>query len=121
MAQLAVFDTAFFAQLPEVATTYALPRDLCARHGLRRYDFHGLAHQALWRRWCDLDQRNPAQARAISVQLGAGCSIAAIRNGRPMDTSMGFSPLEGLVMATRCGDVDPGLLTFLQRSEVPSD
>ena len=117
VAQLAVFDTAFFAGLPEVATTYALPRDLCARHGLRRYGFHGLAHQAMWRRWCTLGNQDAEQARVISVQLGAGCSIAAIRHGRPVDTSMGFSPLEGLVMATRCGDVDPGLLTFLQRAE----
>ena len=117
VAQLAVFDMAFFAELPEVATTYALPRDLCARHGLRRYGFHGLAHQAMWRRWCTLGNQDAEQARVISIQLGAGCSIAAIQHGQPLDTSMGFSPLEGLAMATRCGDVDPGLLTFLQRAE----
>ena len=114
VAQLAVFDTAFFADLPAVATTYALPRALCNQHGLRRYGFHGLAHQAMWRRWRDMGDH--AQSRVISLQLGSGCSIAAIQNGVPLDTSMGFSPLEGLVMATRCGDIDAGLLTYLQRS-----
>lgn len=115
--QVAVFDTAFYAALPEVAATYALPRALCARHGIRRYGFHGLAHDAMWRRWCAL--RPPARRGgcAITVQLGAGCSITAIRDGRAIDTSMGFSPLEGLVMATRAGDVDPGALTFLARAE----
>lgn len=116
-AQVAVFDTAFYATLPQVATTYALPRALCARHGIRRYGFHGLAHEAMWRRWCEV--RSPAKqgGRAISLQLGAGCSITAIRDGYAVDTSMGFSPLEGLVMATRPGDVDPGALTFLARAE----
>jgi acetate kinase len=117
-AQVAVFDTAFYATLPEVAATYALPRALCARHGIRRYGFHGIAHETMWRRWCEL--RPPSRQGggcAITVQLGAGCSITAIRDGRAVDTSMGFSPLEGLVMATRSGDVDPGALTFLARAE----
>lgn len=116
-AQVAVFDTAFYAALPEVAATYALPRALCARHGIRRYGFHGIAHQAMWRRWRELRPDLPAGGRVISLQLGAGCSITAIRDGQVVDTSMGFSPLEGLVMATRSGDVDPGLLLFLQRAE----
>ena len=116
-AQVAVFDTAFFAGLPEVAAIYALPRALCTRHGIRRYGFHGLAHEAMWRRWCDLRPPLRRGGCAISLQLGAGCSITAIRDGRAVDTSMGFSPLEGLVMATRSGDVDPGLLLFLQRAE----
>lgn len=115
--QVAVFDTAFYAALPEVAATYALPRALCARHGIRRYGFHGLAHEAMWRRWCALRPRARRGGCAITVQLGAGCSITAIRDGRAVDTSMGFSPLEGLVMATRAGDVDPGALTFLARAE----
>ena len=122
MPQVAVFDTAFYAQLPEVAATYALPHELSARHEVRRYGFHGLAHQALWSRWRALrpDIARPDIAeggRVISFQLGAGCSATAIDRGRPLDTSMGFSPLEGLVMATRCGDLDPGLVTFLQRAE----
>lgn len=115
--QVAVFDTAFFAELPEVAATYALPHDVCERWGLRRYGFHGLAHQALWRRWRALSPNNSAgqsNERVISFQLGAGSSIAALRDGRAQDTSMGFSPLEGLVMATRSGDIDPGLLLYLQ-------
>ncbi|MDT3706236.1 MAG: acetate/propionate family kinase [Thiobacillus sp.] len=115
--QVAVFDTAFYAALPEAAATYALPRALCARHGIRRYGFHGLAHQAMWRRWCDLRPEPGTGGRVISLQLGAGCSITAIRDGQAVDTSMGFSPLEGLVMATRSGDVDPGVLLFLQKAE----
>lgn len=115
--QVAVFDTAFFADLPEVAGTYALPCMLVARHRLKRYGFHGIAHQAMWRRWAALRPDIPGGGRVISLQLGAGCSITAIRDGQPLDTSMGFSPLEGLVMATRSGDVDPGLLLYLQRVE----
>jgi acetate kinase len=113
---VAAFDTAFFATLPAVARTYALPRELCTRLQLRRYGFHGLAHQGLLRQWCALETAAPANARVISLQLGSGCSITASRGGVPIDTSMGFSPLEGLVMATRSGDVDPGLLLHLQRT-----
>ncbi len=113
--QVAVFDTAFYAALPEVAQTYALPHALAQQHAIRRYGFHGLAHQAMWQRWCVLEPQRAGFGRVISVQLGAGCSISAIADGVPQDTSMGFSPLEGLVMATRCGDVDPGVLLYLQR------
>ncbi|HEX7971709.1 MAG TPA: acetate/propionate family kinase [Thiobacillus sp.] len=116
-AQVAVFDTAFYADLPEVAATYALPRALSARHGIRRYGFHGLAHEAMARRWRELKPELAKGGRVISLQLGAGCSVTAVRAGRAIDTSMGFSPLEGLVMATRSGDVDPGLLLYLQRAE----
>jgi acetate kinase len=115
--QVAVFDTAFFASLPPVASTYALPRALVERHGLKRYGFHGLAHEGMWRRWRDLREPPTSGARIVTLQLGAGCSIAAIRDGLPLDTSMGYSPIEGLVMATRSGDVDPGLLIHLQRAE----
>lgn len=113
---VAVFDTAFYADLPAAATTYALPRELAARHGLRRYGFHGIAHDAMGRRWRQLHGDAGPEARLISLQLGAGCSITATRGGRAVDTSMGFTPLEGLVMATRSGDVDPGLLLHLQRT-----
>lgn len=109
----AAFDTAWFAQLPEVARRYALPRELAELHGLRRYGFHGLAHAAMWRAW----QASGRGERLISLQLGAGCSIAAVRAGRPLDTSMGYSTIEGLVMATRSGDVDPGVVTELARVE----
>lgn len=115
--QVAVFDTAFFADLPEVARTYALPRALAAKHGIKRFGFHGLAHQAMWRRWRRLRPDVPEGGRVISLQLGAGSSITAIRDGQPLDTSMGFSPLEGLVMATRSGDLDPMLVTYLERHE----
>jgi acetate kinase len=112
--QVAVFDTAFFANLPAAARCYALPYALADEHGLRRYGFHGLAHSALWHAWCA--QSGKATGRAITLQLGSGCSMAAIEDGRPLDTSMGFSPLEGLVMATRPGDLDAGVLTYLQRT-----
>jgi acetate kinase len=114
--QIAVFDTAFFAALPAVAQRYAIPLDLQRAHGVRRFGFHGLAHDSMLRRVQhhrpDLDRGG----RIISLQLGAGCSVAAIDRGVPQDTSMGFSPLEGLVMSTRSGDIDAGLVTFLERT-----
>jgi acetate kinase len=113
--QVGVFDTAFYAGLPAIASTYAIPRDLAAKHGIKRYGFHGIAHQAMERRWRATTARSTVGARVISFQLGAGCSVTAIRDGQPVDTSMGFSPLEGLVMATRSGDLDPGLLLYLER------
>ncbi len=108
--QIGVFDTAFFSRLPQRARCYAIDPDWAP--GLRRYGFHGLAHQAMWQAWRAAE---PGGGRLITLQLGSGCSIAAIENGRPLDTSMGFTPLEGLVMATRSGDIDPGLLLYLQR------
>ena len=110
--QVAVFDTAFYADLPDVAATYALPRALCEQHGIRRFGFHGLAHQSMAQSWRELQRGG---GRVISLQLGSGCSITATLDGKPLDTSMGFSPLEGLVMATRVGDVDAGALLYLQR------
>ncbi len=115
IGQVAVFDTAFYAKLPEAASTYALPQATCRKYDIRRYGFHGIAHQAMWRRWRELRPGIGDGGRVISLQLGAGCSITAIRDGQAMDTSMGFSPLEGLVMATRSGDVDPGVLLYLLR------
>ena len=118
VTQVAVFDTAFYADLPEAARTYALPREFTHRHGLRRYGFHGIAHRALWRRWRMLRPDVSEGGRVISAQLGAGCSMTAVERGAPRDTSMGFSPLEGLMMSTRGGDMDPGVITYLQRREV---
>ncbi|HZS41054.1 MAG TPA: acetate/propionate family kinase [Polyangia bacterium] len=112
--QIAAFDTAFFAELPDAAASYALPRALCREFGIRRWGFHGLAHQSMWRAWLAQNRERP-NARVISFQLGAGCSAAAIAGGRPLDTSMGFTPLEGLVMATRSGDLDPGIIFHLLR------
>jgi acetate kinase len=111
--EVAVFDTGFFSDLPLAARTYALPRELRERHRLRRYGFHGLAHQMMAR---SVAPRSDGKlTRAITFQLGSGCSAAAIVGGRPIDTSMGWSALEGLVMATRSGDLDPGLLIHLVR------
>ena len=113
--QVAVFDTAFHAGMPAAAASYALPHALAERHGLRRYGFHGIAHRALWSRWCALRPDLPEGGRLVTLQLGAGCSACAIERGRSVDTSMGYSPLEGLMMATRCGDIDPALPIALQR------
>jgi acetate kinase len=115
LPQAAVFDTAFFASLPRVAAEYALPPQLGVDQGVRRYGFHGLAHAAMWRSFCALHPELPHGGRLITLQLGGGCSIAAIREGQPLDTSMGFSPLEGLVMATRSGDLDPASVAYLER------
>lgn len=105
-------DTGFFASLPVPARTLALPASLCDRYGLHRYGFHGLAHSSLWRRLAELDGR-AASGRVITLQLGGGCSTTALQGGIPMDTSMGFSPLAGLIMASRPGDLDPGVLLYL--------
>ena len=115
VAQIAAFDTSFFSTLPRVAAEYALPPGLGVELGIRRYGFHGLAHEAMWRRWCDLEPALPSGGRLITLQLGGGCSMAALERGRPLDTSMGFSPLEGLVMATRSGDVDAAIVPYLER------
>jgi acetate kinase len=115
--QVAVFDTAFFADLPPAAKIYPIPHALSQKYRVRRYGFHGLAHQAMWQKWRSLRPKVAGGGKVVSVQLGSGCSMAAIDNGLPRDTSMGFSPLEGLMMATRSGDIDPGLITFLQRQE----
>lgn len=113
---VAVFDTGFYRELPAVAAHYALPSGLDDAHELRRYGFHGSAHRAMWRAWCAQRPDLDAGGRIITLQLGAGCSATATDRGRAIDTSMGFTPLEGLMMATRCGDIDPGLLIHLQRS-----
>ena len=115
--QVGVFDTAFYATMPAVARSYAVPHSLATRFGIHRYGFHGIAHRAMWQRWCELRPDLHGGGRLISVQLGGGCSITATRNGVPQDTAMGFSPTEGLVMATRCGDIDPGAIVHLMRNK----
>ena len=112
---VAAFDTAFFSTLPRVAAEYALPADLGLELDVRRYGFHGLAHEAMWQRWCQLEPRLPGGGKLITVQLGGGCSMAALEQGKALDTSMGFSPLEGLVMATRSGDIDAAIVPYLER------
>jgi len=119
---VAVFDTALFHDLPPVASTYAISRDLAARHGIRRYGFHGIAHASLAAGYTAAAGRSLDGVRLITFHLGNGCSAAALRNGRAVDTSMGFTPLEGLVMGTRSGDLDPALVSYLARREgVPAD
>jgi acetate kinase len=110
---VACFDTAFHATLPASARTYALPRAWRERDGLRRYGFHGLSHAYASRR--------AGAPRVVSCHLGAGASLAAVRDGACVDTTMGFTPMEGLVMATRAGSVDPGLLLWLLRHGVDAD
>jgi acetate kinase len=114
--QIACFDTAFHATLPPAAAMYALPAAWTRRFGLRRFGFHGLSHQYAAARCAQLLGRDPGQLRVVTCHLGAGESLAAVHRGTSVDTTMGFTPLEGLVMATRSGSVDPGLLVWLQQS-----
>lgn len=110
---VACFDTGFHATMPVAASTYALPREWNERWRLRRYGFHGLSHAYAVRRGAELVGRRPEELSVVSCHLGAGASLAAVRGGRPVDTTMGFTPLAGLVMGTRSGTVDPGLLLWL--------
>jgi acetate kinase len=112
---VACFDTAFFAGLPAAAATYAVPWTWIERWGLRRYGFHGLSHAYASRRAADMLGRPPADLRLVICHLGAGASLAAVGGGAPVDTTMGFTPLDGLVMATRPGAVDPGLVVWVQQ------
>jgi acetate kinase len=114
---VACFDSAFHATLPASAATYALPHEWNERYQLRRYGFHGLSHAYASRRAAELLGRPLPGLRLVTCHLGAGASLAAVRDGRSVDTTMGFTPLEGLVMATRSGDVDPGLLLWLEEHE----
>ena len=117
---VACFDTAFHATLPQAAATYALPSEWRTRWQLRRYGFHGLSHAWVARRAPELLRSPLNPLRIVSCHLGAGASLCAINDGCSIDTTMGFTPLEGLVMATRSGSVDPGMLLWLlERSELP--
>jgi acetate kinase len=114
---VASFDTAFHATIPPAAATYALPRAWRERYGLRRFGFHGLSHAYAARRAAAMLDRPSAGLRVITCHLGAGASIAAVVSGRSVDTTMGFTPLDGLVMATRSGSIDPGLVLWLEEHE----
>ena len=109
----AVFDTAFHAMMPEVAARYAIPTDLAERHGLRRYGFHGISHRFVSARLLKCLGRRAEGTRLITCHLGNGASVCAVQDGRSVDTSMGLTPMEGLVMGTRSGDLDPGLVLHL--------
>jgi acetate kinase len=115
---VACFDTAFHARMPQHAVTYALPKAWIAKHRLRRYGFHGLSCAHALRRTAELLSADPVALGLVCCHIGSGVSVTAIRDGHSVDTSMGFTPLEGAVMSTRSGSVDPGLLLHLLRDDV---
>jgi len=119
LPQFAVFDTGFHRGIPDAAAIYPGPYEWAER-GIRRYGFHGINHQYCAERAVRLLEKKPSELRLVSCHLGNGCSLAAIRDGRSVDTTMGFTPLEGLMMGTRSGSVDPGILTFLLREQKAS-
>jgi acetate kinase len=114
---VAVFDTAFHQTMPEVARQYALPAELADRYRIRRYGFHGIAHASLANGYSACTGNPLEEMRLITLQLGNGCSITAISHGQSVETSMGFTPLEGLVMGTRSGDVDASIISYLSERE----
>ncbi|HLT91847.1 MAG TPA: acetate/propionate family kinase [Woeseiaceae bacterium] len=118
---VAVFDTAFHARRPPESMRYALPAEWHERFGFRRYGFHGIAHASLARSCAAAEGVDPAEVTAVTLQLGAGCSACAVRKGRSIETSMGYTPLEGLVMSTRCGSIDPAIVLALLRNGLSPD
>ena len=110
------FDTAFHTTLPPAAAAYALPYEWFTSRGIRRYGFHGISHRYCARRTAEILQRDPAELRMVSAHLGNGCSLTAVAGGKSVDTTMGFTPLDGLMMGTRSGSVDPGLVLHLLTS-----
>lgn len=117
LENVAVFDTAFHQTLPSRAKTYAIDQQIAIKYGLKRYGFHGTSHEYVAHKAADYLKKDLRNLRVISCHLGNGCSVAAIEFGKSVETSMGLSPLEGLVMGTRSGDLDPGLILFLQEKE----
>jgi acetate kinase len=115
MPMAAVFDTAFHRTIPEHAATYAIPEEWSMKYGIRRYGFHGIAHASSVSAYAESRNQRLEGTRLITLHLGSGCSASAVRDGCSMDTSMGFTPLEGLVMGTRAGDCDTGLVGYLAR------
>lgn len=111
--QVAVFDTAFHQTLKPENYLYGLPREMYEKYRIRRYGFHGTSHRFVASEALKLVKRSPENTNIISCHLGNGASVTAIENGISVDTSMGFTPLEGLIMGTRCGDMDPSIITFL--------
>jgi len=111
--QVACFDTAFHATIPKIAYMYGLPYELYEKYGVRRYGFHGISHRYVARRAAAIMGGGKYDINAVTCHLGNGCSVAAVKQGRSVDTSMGFTPLEGVPMGTRCGDLDPAILFYL--------
>jgi acetate kinase len=117
LRQVAVFDTAFHQTLPEYAYIYGLPYEYYEKYNLRKFGFHGTSHQYVAHEAAKVLKKPLSKLRLITCHLGNGCSITAVKNGKSVDTSMGFTPLEGLVMGTRCGDIDPASVIFLAEKE----
>jgi acetate kinase len=115
--QVAVFDTSFHSTMPETSYLYGIPYQLYRRHKIRRYGFHGTSHRYIAYRYRTLRHLEPEQVNIITLHLGNGCSACAVKGGASFDTSMGFTPLEGLLMGTRCGDIDPSLVEYLVHKE----
>lgn len=115
--QVAVFDTGFFKEMPAESQTYAIPSDLAHKHGIRRYGFHGTSHEYVSRQAALFTQRRYEDLHQIVFHIGNGASVSAVKKGKAIDTSMGLTPLEGLVMGTRSGDVDPALVSYLAHCE----
>lgn len=111
----AVFDTAFHQTMPKISYIYAIPYEFYKKYGIRRYGFHGTSHQYVGQKAAEILKKPFESLNLITCHLGAGCSIAAIKKGRVIDTSMGFTPLEGLIMGTRSGDIDPGIPIYIQK------
>lgn len=114
--QLGVFDTAFHQTIPPKAFLYGISREWYRKHKIRKYGFHGTSHKFVSQRACELAGLALNNSKIISCHLGNGCSVTAIKNGKSIDTSMGMTPVEGLVMGTRCGDIDAGVLIYLQEN-----
>lgn len=117
LPMFAVFDTVFHQTIPDEAALYPLPTDVAQRHKIRRYGFHGISHRYMMLRYIEITGRAIDDVNLITLHLEGGSSLAAIRRGKSIDTSMGFTPLEGLMMSTRCGDIDPAIVTYLMRKE----
>ncbi len=115
--QVGVFDTAFHQTMEPVAYMYGIPYVLYKKYGIRRYGFHGTSHRYVTRRACDILGRDYSTQKIISCHLGNGASVAAVKNGKSIDTSMGFTPVEGLIMGTRAGDLDVGAVTYIMEKE----
>ena len=115
--QVAVFDTAFHQTMPDYAYMYGLPYSLYEKHGIRRYGFHGTSHRYVSKRVCEMLNVPFDEQRIITAHIGNGGSLTAIKNGKSVDTSMGMTPVEGLIMGTRCGDIDPGLTSYIMDKE----
>jgi len=115
--QVAVFDTAFHQSMPAKAYMYGIPYSLYKKYHIRRYGFHGTSHRYVYNRACELNSNKSTSNKVISCHLGNGASIAAIKDGHSVDTSMGFTPVEGLIMGTRAGDLDIGAITYIMKKE----